>query len=48
MSLFFVTHDRELASVADRILAYPKAGELIDYTGDLEAYLDWYDKNVKA
>ncbi|MGC6493913.1 MAG: ABC-F family ATP-binding cassette domain-containing protein [Myxococcota bacterium] len=47
-TLFFVTHDRELASVADRILAYPKAGELIDYTGDLEAYLDWYDKNVKA
>jgi ATPase subunit of ABC transporter with duplicated ATPase domains len=44
-AIFYVTHDRDLASVATRILAYPSAGELLDYTGTLDEYLAWYDKN---
>ena len=43
-TIFFVTHDRDLASAATRVLAFPKPGELIDYDGSLDAYLDWYDR----
>jgi ATPase subunit of ABC transporter with duplicated ATPase domains len=44
-TLFFVTHDRELATVATRILAYPDPGKLLDYTGTIDEYLDWYDRH---
>ena len=44
-TIFFVTHDRDLASVADRILAYPEPGLLVDYTGNMDEYLAWYDKH---
>jgi ATPase subunit of ABC transporter with duplicated ATPase domains len=43
-TIFYVTHDRDLASVATRVLAYPKEGELLDYEGTLDEYLSWYDK----
>ena len=43
-TIFFVTHDRDLASVANRILAYPEPGRLIDYSGTLDEYLEWYDR----
>jgi ATPase subunit of ABC transporter with duplicated ATPase domains len=44
-TVFFVTHDRDLASVANRIWTYPKKRELIDYGGTLDEYLDWHDKH---
>jgi ATPase subunit of ABC transporter with duplicated ATPase domains len=47
-TIFYVTHDRELASVSTRVLAFPETGELIDYNGTLDDYLDWYDKRDKA
>ena len=48
-TVFFVTHDRDLASVGNRILAYPEPGKLLDYTGTLEEYLAWYDlQHAKA
>ena len=47
-TIFYVTHDRDLASVATRILAYPRPGELIDYPGDVDEYLDWLDKHEAA
>jgi ATPase subunit of ABC transporter with duplicated ATPase domains len=43
-TIFFVTHDRDLASVANRVLAYPESGRLIDYSGTMDEYLDWYDR----
>jgi len=43
-TVFFVTHDRDLASAANRILAYPEPGVLIDYTGTMDEYLAWYDR----
>lgn len=44
-TVFFVTHDRDVASVATRIWTYPTAGELIDYGGSLDEYLDWHEKH---
>ncbi|MBX2801917.1 MAG: ATP-binding cassette domain-containing protein [Myxococcales bacterium] len=44
-TVFYVTHDRDLASVATRIWTYPKVGELISYEGTLDEYLDWHDKH---
>jgi ATPase subunit of ABC transporter with duplicated ATPase domains len=46
-TMLYVTHDRDLASRANRIWAYPKPGTLIDYTGPLDAYLEWYDREHK-
>lgn len=46
-TVFYVTHDRDLASVGTRILAFPQQGTLLDYSGTLEEYLAWYDKNHK-
>jgi len=43
-TIFYVTHDRDLASVATRVLAYASPGELIDYTGPLDDYLSWQDQ----
>ncbi len=44
-TLIFVTHDRDLAGCASRVLAYPEAGELLPFDGPLEDYLDWLDKH---
>jgi ATPase subunit of ABC transporter with duplicated ATPase domains len=43
-TIFFVTHDRDLASVANRVLAYPEPGRLLDYSGSFDDYLEWYDR----
>ena len=43
-TILYVTHDRDLASAATRIFTYPKPGELLDYQGKLDEYLDWYAK----
>jgi ATPase subunit of ABC transporter with duplicated ATPase domains len=40
-TMFYVTHDRDLASAASRILAYTAEGELVDYAGSLDEYLAW-------
>jgi ATPase subunit of ABC transporter with duplicated ATPase domains len=42
-TIFFVTHDRDLATAATRIWSYPNPGELLDYDGELDEYLDWYN-----
>jgi len=44
-TVFFVTHDRDVASVATRIWTYPQPQELIDYGGTLDEYLDWHEKH---
>jgi ATPase subunit of ABC transporter with duplicated ATPase domains len=44
-TIFYVTHDRELASRATRIWAFPDPGRLIDYGGTIDEYLEWFDKN---
>jgi len=46
-TVFFVTHDRDLASVASRVLAYANDDELIDYDGKIDDYLEWYDRHAK-
>ena len=43
--MFYVTHDRDLASAANRILSYPRPGELLDYDGSVDAYLEWYERH---
>jgi len=45
-TVFYVTHDRDLASAATRVLAFPSEGKLVDYDGPLDDYLAWYDKNA--
>ncbi len=47
-TVIYVTHDRDLASAANRVWTYPEPGVLIDFDGNLEAYLDWYDKHYKS
>lgn len=44
-TIIYVTHDRDLASAATRIWTYPQPKDLIDYAGDIDAYLDWYHKH---
>ena len=46
-TVFFVTHDRDLASAGTRIWTYPQPGELIDYGGSLDEYLDWHEKHYR-
>lgn len=41
-TVFFVTHDRDLAEAATRIWTYPQPGELVDYSGTVDEYLDWH------
>ncbi len=41
-TVFFVTHDRDLAEAANRIWTYPEPGQLIDYQGTVDEYLDWH------
>ena len=47
-TIFYVTHDRDLASAATRVLAYVGPNELIDYDGPLDDYLEWQDKHRKS
>lgn len=42
-TIFYVTHDRELASKATRIWAFDKEGSLLDFGGTIDEYLDWLD-----
>ena len=46
-TIFYVTHDRDLASYATRIWAYDQPGHLIDYAGSIDQYLDWLDRERK-
>ncbi|TVQ90257.1 MAG: ABC transporter ATP-binding protein [Deltaproteobacteria bacterium] len=46
-TIFYVTHDRDLASHATRIWAFDKPGHLIDYAGTIDEYLDWLDRTRK-
>ena len=46
-TMIYVTHDRDLASRATRIWAFPQRNELIDYQGSLDEYLEWYDRQKK-
>ncbi|MFT4628494.1 MAG: ATPase subunit of ABC transporter with duplicated ATPase domains [Myxococcota bacterium] len=46
-TVIYVTHDRDLASVANRIWTYPRTGELIDFDGGLEAYLAWFEAHYR-
>ncbi|HHO52235.1 MAG TPA: ATP-binding cassette domain-containing protein [Deltaproteobacteria bacterium] len=43
-TVLYVTHDRDLASVATTIWTYPQDQELINYSGPLDEYLDWHKK----
>jgi ATPase subunit of ABC transporter with duplicated ATPase domains len=47
-TVFFVTHDRDLASAANRIWTYPEEGKLLEYGGSLDAYMDWHQKHYAA
>jgi ATPase subunit of ABC transporter with duplicated ATPase domains len=40
--VIYATHDRDLASAANRILAYTGENHLIDYKGTIDEYLDWH------
>ena len=46
-TVFFVTHDRDLAEAATRIWTYPSPGELMDYQGTIDEYLDWYQNHYQ-
>jgi ATPase subunit of ABC transporter with duplicated ATPase domains len=43
-TIIYVTHDRDLASVATRVFAYAGENDLVDYDGSLEEYLGWLDQ----
>jgi ATPase subunit of ABC transporter with duplicated ATPase domains len=45
-TVIYVTHDRDLASAANRIWSYPKPGQLLDYAGTVDEYLAWYRENA--
>ncbi len=47
-TMFYVTHDRDLAAAANRIWAYADDGHLVDFAGDLDAWLAWHEKHWKA
>lgn len=44
-TVIYVTHDRDLASAANRIWSYPEPGKLLDYAGSVDEYMDWYEKS---
>ncbi len=46
-TMIYVTHDRDLASAANRIWTYPQPGELIQYTGTLDENVDWHRRFYK-
>ncbi len=45
-TLFYVTHDRDLAEAATRILAYTDETVLLDYRGPIDEYLAWTQKKA--
>lgn len=47
-TVIYVTHDRDLASAANRIWCYPEPGKLIDYSGSLDDYLAWVQEHYAA
>jgi ATPase subunit of ABC transporter with duplicated ATPase domains len=48
-TILYVTHDRDLAAPANRIWTYPEPGELVQYDGTLDEYIDWHrDYYTKA
>ncbi len=44
-TVFYVTHDRDLASAANRIWTYVRPGELLHYEGPLDSYLSWAERH---
>ena len=44
-TIFYVTHDRDLASAANRIWTYVQPGELLHYDGGVDSYLSWYERH---
>ncbi|MEQ1501098.1 MAG: ATP-binding cassette domain-containing protein [Myxococcota bacterium] len=44
-TVFYVTHDRDLASAANRIWTYPDEADLMQYAGTLDEYIDWHQKH---
>ena len=46
-TIFYVTHDRELASKADRIFAFDEQEGLLDYRGTIDDWLDYIEKGRK-
>lgn len=46
-TVFFVTHDRDLAEAATRIWTYPEPGQLVDYQGTIDEYLDWHREHYQ-
>ncbi|MEZ4237923.1 MAG: ATP-binding cassette domain-containing protein [Myxococcota bacterium] len=46
-TVFYVTHDRDLAEAANKIWTYPVEGELVHYAGTLDEYLDWHAKHYR-
>jgi ATPase subunit of ABC transporter with duplicated ATPase domains len=47
-TIFYVTHDRDLASAANRIWTYVKPGELLNYEGSLDSWLDYQQRHQKT
>ncbi|MEZ4316024.1 MAG: ABC-F family ATP-binding cassette domain-containing protein [Myxococcota bacterium] len=47
-TVIYVTHDRDLASAANRIWCYPDPGVLQEYAGNVDEYLAWYKANHQA
>ena len=45
-TVFYVTHDRDLASAANRIWTYERPGELLHFEGPLDDYLSWHEKQA--
>jgi ATPase subunit of ABC transporter with duplicated ATPase domains len=46
-TILYVTHDRDLATPANRIWTYPIPGDLVQYDGTLDEYIDWHQKYYK-
>ncbi len=46
-TLIYVTHDRDLASAANRVWAYIGENQFIDYAGNIDEFLDWQHKQAK-
>ncbi|MFT4703822.1 MAG: ATPase subunit of ABC transporter with duplicated ATPase domains [Bradymonadia bacterium] len=47
-TVFYVTHDRDLASKADRIFAYDDDGTLTDFSGSVYEWIGYQDKHRKG
>lgn len=47
-TVIYITHDRDLATAANRIWSYPEPGKLLDYAGTVDEYLKWYQEQHEA